>query len=234
MLLAPALVFIAAQKQAQGATVTIGAAEDGFIQSSGVLGLSTGDSDDFVTTSRSGRNNIRQVVYEFDLAGVIPDSATITNARLLLTTAGLLSNTSANSAVDIRLDTYVGDGVVGEDDFDPDEANGGTLVSQGSFPFGTVGNGGVPEGTSLEFILSDLSLLSSVAAADGFIGYRTETNNFATFRIASSESSTLTGPQLEINFEVAEPVPEPLTILGSSTALAMGYLARRRRLARQG
>ncbi|MEM0979247.1 MAG: PEP-CTERM sorting domain-containing protein [Cyanobacteria bacterium P01_H01_bin.58] len=227
-LILPALVLTIAQRRAQAATVTIGAAADGFVQSSDVLGLSTGDAEANIRTSRSGPNNIRQGVYEFDLAGVIPDTGIITSARLLLTTSLLLSNTPNNPTVDIRLDTYVGDGAVSTDDFDADEASGGSLVSQGSFPYGTPANGGTLEGTLLEFVLSDLELLANVAAADGFIGYRTETDDFATFRVASSESSELAGPQLEINFEATEPVPEPLTILGSVTAIGMGIFLKKK------
>lgn len=230
-LLLPTLVFAIAPRRVQAATVTVGAAADGFIQSSGVLGLSTGDAEANIRTSRSGRNNIRQGVYEFDLTGIVPDTATITSAKLLLTTSLLLSNTPINPAVDIRLDTYVGDGVVGTSDFDADEANGGNLVSQGSFPFGTIQDGGTPEGTLLEFVLSDLGLLSSVAATDGFIGYRTETNNFATFRVASSESSEFAGPQLEITFEETAPVPEPLTLLGSVTAIGIGVFLKKKQTA---
>lgn len=68
-----------------------------------------------------------------------------------------------------------------------------------------------------------------------FDAFVTVTGNFteATFGIDRSVGNGGNGIAFEFATVNSEPVPEPLTILGTTAALAMGYVARRRKLGQQ-
>ena len=192
---------------------------DGYVQSSGVLGLSTDDTGTFIGTSRSGGNNIRQAMYEFDLSG-LPDGATIMGASFFLRTSSPISNT--DPTVTVRLDAYIGDGAVTTGDFDALEGAGGNLVDSLVFAQGTAA------GLEVEFVFDDLTTLQAAyESVDQFVGLRTETHNFATFQVHSSENlvNAAFDPSLEITFVVPE--PSAFALIGG--LLALGCVALRRR-----
>ena len=87
---------------------------DGAVQSSGVLGISIQDNESN-RTSRSGGNNVRNAVYEFDLSS-LPADAIITGASFNVTTRLIVSNVG-NNPRDITFVTYAGDGVITEADY---------------------------------------------------------------------------------------------------------------------
>ena len=162
-------------------TTTILLAEvDGAVQSSGALGLSVVD-DEFNATIRSGGSNIRQSVYEFNLAGIGTDR-TVLGAYFEVDTRAV-SNTGTNPVI-LRLDGYIGDGSITVGDFDMGEAAGGTLLSNFSLVVGDSGS------TSLALEILDFSPLQAAITNDeDYFGIRTETDNFAFFQVSSLENT---------------------------------------------
>ena len=204
----------------QSMTVNISAITDGWVQSSGVVGLSTSDSDPMFSTSRSGGNNVRHGVYEFSLA-TIPTGVTITSATLKLTTSRFISNTGGNPG-EISVYGFTGDGSITTADFGTDP-NPAATTSFGSFPSG-VGAGSTPSGSILDFDFSELtSITAANASGSDIMGLRTQTISFVDFQIAAMEHPTLTGPTLEVTY-----IPEPSSVLLLTLAGLAGLKHRRR------
>ncbi len=193
-------------------TVAIPATVDGYVQSSGVLGLSTSATNDevFIDSSMSGENNVRHGIYEFDLADV-PDGATIMAATLQLTTARFISNTGGNPAP-VSIYGYTGDGTISTSDYD---AAAPTIGFQ-ELPLSAA------TGATIDFDFSDLTEISAANNSPGDVfGAGSKTISFVSFRIASLENVNFAPPTLVVTY-----VPEP-----GSTALLlvglMGFLGRR-------
>lgn len=191
--------------------VSIPASVDGYVQSSGVLGLSTSATNDEVNidTSMSGGNNVRYGIYEFDL-GSVPDGSTIVAATLQLTTSRFISNTGGNPAP-VSIYGYTGDGVVSTSDYDGTSPTIAFLES----PTGT-GAGSTPSGTTLDYVFNDLAALTAANNSAGDIfGAGSRTISFVSFRVASLENETFAPPTLVVSY-----VPEP----GSTGLLLLGGL----------
>ena len=204
----------------QSATTSIPAIADGWVQSSGVLGLSTGDTDASFSTSRSGGNNVRHGIYEFSLE-TIPVGAIITGATLQLTTSRFISNTGGTA--DISVYGFTGDGSVTVADFGTDP-NPGDTTSSGSFATGT-GAGSTPTGTTLEFDFTELATINAAnQSGSDFMGLRTQTVNFVDFRIAALENEDFAPPTLEITY-----IPES----GTALLVALGAIIGIRRRVRK-
>ena len=204
---------------APAAVFQLPALADGFVQDSGALGLSSGDSDPTIRTSRSGGSNVRQGMYEFDLSS-LPSGVTILSASFTMTTAGTVSDTDA--AVSLRLDGYTGDGLITVADYDDLEASGGTLIASLDLPVGA----GTPIGSEIVVPLTALAALE-VAFSDPaqIFGIRTETTNFSTFTIHSTETANgaVQVPTLTITT-----IPEPTPSLLASASVALLLLRRKR------
>lgn len=186
---------------------------DADVQSSGVLGISVEDNESN-RTARSGGNNVRNSVYEFDLSS-LPAGAIITKAELSLTTRLIVTNVGSAPA-DVTFVTYAGDGMVTAADYQDNTT--GTVARVESDLVGT------PANTDL---LIDLNVLTDVqAAADGsgLLTIRSQTVNFVTFSVHSLEttSSTAILPVLNITYI---PAPATAALLIASVA----PVARRRR-----
>lgn len=196
-------------------SATIVASEDGFVQYSGSLGYSVGTAEDRIQTSRSSANNVRNGVYEFNLAS-LPAWAVITEAKLLLTTRSLVSNTQPVATVEFY--AFLGDGVV--TDSDHQNITAGTLIATETF---ATGLNGPATGTLIEFEFIDLQpLQDAIDLGADFLTIRSQTFDFTTFQVHSLEtpSSTATVPTLMVSY-----VPEPASL--SLFALGGLLLARR-------
>lgn len=182
------------------AQLTIPAAVDGAVQYSGVLGYSVFTDEPSNRTSMSGGNNVRDAIYEFDLSP-LPDDAVITGAALLLTTSGLVSNTSSTATITFY--GFVGDGAITQDDH-------GNLSADAQIAEQTyaVGGSGPSVGSQLSIALDDIAVLQAALDDEGsdYFGVRSETVSFVTFSVHSleHEESTNVAPQLAITY-----VPEP-------------------------
>lgn len=186
---------------------------DGAVQSSGVLGISIQDNESN-RTSRSGGNNVRNAVYEFDLSS-LPADAIITGASFNVTTRLIVSNVS-NNPRDITFVTYAGDGVITEADYQGNTAGNIARVESGLV--------GAPNGTDLSIALDGIADLQAAVDGSGLLTLRSQTVNFVTFSVHSLET-TFTGvtlPTLSITY-----IPAPAT----AALLLAGVMpaARRRR-----
>ncbi|MEM1422401.1 MAG: hypothetical protein AAGH64_00200 [Planctomycetota bacterium] len=195
------------------------ASADGAVQFSGVLGFEALTDGPSISTRRSGGNNVRHGVFEFDLSS-IPAGATITGATLRLTTAGLISNTGGNPA-DIEFFAWAGDGAVTEGDHGDQPMPEGSLVADESYP----SDGTIPINTLLDIPFDSLAELQGALDADApFLSVRSQTFNFATFNVHSLETdnSAVLRPTL-----VVEYVPSPGGVALAALVSCAG--ARRRR-----
>lgn len=196
-------------------TTLLTAVADGAVQSSGVLGLSL-VNDENNSTTRSGASNIRQSIYEFDLSALSIEANVV--AAYFDFDTRLLANIGTTAV--FRIDGYVGDGIVGTDDFDFLEALGGDLL--GEYSLVTADSTFRP----LSLQLTNLApLQAAITAGEDYYGLRTETNNFATIQVSSLENTY--GDAVPTLRLVLEPVPEPSTI--GLLALGLLGLARRSR-----
>lgn len=194
--------------------VTIPASVDGYVQSSGVLGLSTSatNTETFIGTSMSGGNNVRHGIYEFDL-GAVPDGSTITAATLQLTNSRFVSNTGGNPAP-ISIYGYTGDGLIATSDYD---AAAPTIASQ-TLPLST------PTGSTIDFAFTDFSFVNAANNSGGEVfGAGSKTISFVSFQVASLENGGLAPPTLVVTY-VPEPGSCSLILLGLA-----GVLGRRAR-----
>ncbi len=192
-------------------TATLSPAADGDVVFQGAIGYTVDGTDVRVSTSRSGGNNVRHGVYEFDLAS-LPAGIEVTRARLLLTTASLISNTGATAEVNFL--SFAGDGTITQNDHG--DFTLGTLVAAEVYPTGST----IPVGTTLTIELDDTMLIESIANGDvsGTFGIRSETVNFVTFSIASLENSDQAAPRLVIDY-IPSPGTASLAFLGGITLL---------------
>lgn len=195
-----------------GAAVILTPVADGDVADNGVLGFAVETTDTSLTTQSSGRD--RRSIYEFDLAS-LPSDAFITSATLYLTLAGTLSNVGGEPAT-VTFSGFTGDGVITETDF--------PLISSvaASETFATDMTR-LPIGTTVSISLTDLSSLQAASESAGrYFGIVTDTHNFATFRVNSSEADVVSGlkPQLEVQFVVPEPSRALLFLAGLVTVLA--------------
>lgn len=190
---------------------TIPASVDGDVVYNGVLGFTVDDTDDRVSTSRSGGNSVRNGVYEFSLAS-LPSNATIQSATLKLMTIGLVSNTGPTA--DVGFYGYTGDGAVTDADHELNLA--GTQVAAETYD---TGGAGVPIGTTLEIVLTDLTPLQD-AVGSAYFGIRSQTVNFVTFSVHSLETTNTAAlvPTLEVMY-VPEPSAAMLLGLGATALL---------------
>jgi len=191
------LATIMCSLPAVAASIAVVATEDGAIQSSGALGLSLDVTDEQIRTIRSGPNNIRHGVYEFDLS-VLPAGVLVTAAQLQLEAGGIVSNTSSTSPV--RFVSFVGDGAVTLSDFDTP----GDEQAQPSFASGA---SGVKAGDLLAINLLLPEAIQTMAPSGGFLTIRSETFDFVNFRVRSLESSAVGAmrPTLLVTYSVPEP-----------------------------
>lgn len=214
---AQVVVLLAGIAPGAGAQMTTSllAQVDGEVQYSGVLGYTVLEDNTTVRTSRSGGNNVRHSVYEFDF-GSLPAGAIITSATLKLTTGGILSNTG--TAADVFFYAFEGDGLITESDHG--NITPGIEVAAQTY---LTGSNGPSIGTLLQIPLNDLSALQSVADGGGsFLSIRSQTVNFVTFTIRSLETgvSGTVRPTLEVTYI---PAPASLGLL-----VMAGLYARRR------
>lgn len=207
----------AAALAGESLSVDLLASADGEVQFSGTLGFEAFDANPSLRTARSGGNNVRHAIYEFDLSS-IPAGATVTGATLRLTTFGLISNTQATANIDFF--AWQGDGAITVEDHGDQAMPFGSLIAQEEYDAGA---GGVPSNTLLDIPFDSLSVLQSAIDDNAsFLSVRSETFNFATFQIHSLETtnSAVLRPTL-----VVEYVPTP----GAAALLALGGLAATRR-----
>ncbi|MEZ5384257.1 MAG: DNRLRE domain-containing protein [Prosthecobacter sp.] len=187
------------------AAVILSPTVDGDIDDNGVNGYAIDSSDVRILTQSSGPD-IRGI-YEFDLAS-IPGGSTITGATLSLTLSGTLSNTGGNP-VTVTFYGYTGNGTIEFTDF----LEIASVVATETYPSDS-GNR-PPIGTTFSINLTDLTALQ--AASDSgtrYFGIVTDTHNFATYSIYSSEAAVAEGlkPSLTVNY-VPEPGPGSLVCL---------------------
>ncbi|MEM9737003.1 MAG: VPLPA-CTERM sorting domain-containing protein [Pseudomonadota bacterium] len=139
-------------------------------------------------------------VMEFDLSA-IPDGATINSASVMLTRAGTF-NSSLGSSVIVGLVGYNGDGVVDFNDLD--------AIGTG------MGAVGVLEGdvvATLSIGLTDLAPIEAALLGDLFT-IRVGTGTAQGGVLATSESTTLAGPKLSVDFTPAViPLPASAWLL---------------------
>ena len=198
------------------------ASADGAVQFSGALGFEAITDGPSISTRRSGGNNVRHGVYEFDLSS-IPAGATITGAPLRLTTAGLISNVGNADAV-VEFFAWAGDGAVTEADHGDQPMSAGSLVADETYPSG----GTIPINTLLDIPFDSLAELQGAIDADApFLSVRSETFNFVTFTVHSLETgnSAVLRPTL-----VVEYVPTPGAVALAGLFVCSG-IRRRRSLA---
>ncbi len=194
-------------------TIDLMPTSDADVQSSGVLGVSVEDNESN-RTARSGGNNVRNSVYEFDLSS-LPADAVITGASFNVTTRLIVSNVGS-AAADVTFVTYAGDGVVTTADYQGNTA--GNVAAIASDLVGT------SAGTDVSIALDSLADLQAAVDGSGLLTLRSQTVNFVTFSVHSLET-TFTGvtlPTLSITY-----IPAPAT-----AALLLGGvlpMARRRR-----
>lgn len=192
-------------------SVAIPASVDGDIISQGTLGFTVDDVDDRVITSRSGGNSVRNGVYEFSLAS-LPSNATIQSATLKLMTIGLVSNTGPTA--DLSFYGYTGDGAV----TDADHQLNLTATQVATETYNT-GGSGVPIGTTLDIVLTDLTPLQD-AVGSAYFGIRSQTVNFVTFSVHSLETTNTAAlvPTLEVMY-IPEPSAAMLLTMGALTLI---------------
>ena len=195
---------------------------DGHAQSSGANGITVDDTQTTIATFRSGGNNIRNGILEFDLspysAGTVVESATL---EFELTAA--LTN-PVSTTLDLKVGQYIGNLVVDTGDFEDFGNFTGDIVT-----FDRTTNGGPGVGDVISINLNPLVIQSIIddPSLDS-LGIRTATQSFANIQFLSNEGAALNGglaPTLTLS------VPEP----GSLAVVAfggVGLLVRRRRHAR--
>lgn len=200
----------------QAQTTILPAAVDGAVQSSGVLGLTVIDGGERNDTLRSGGNNIRQSIYEFDFSS-IASNRVIEEAYLEFDTRTVFN---IGGVAVFRIDGFVGDGVITTSDFDVFEAGGGTNLSD------LLLVGADSSFESLSLALTDFTpLQDAITNGDNFYGLRTETNNFATIQVSSLENTVgAAAPSLRL---VLTPIPEP-SVMSLAFLGCLGLFARRR------
>lgn len=149
-----------------------------------------------------------RAVIEFDLSSVPTDIAIDTLTFDFRTTAF----TSSSNTVTIF--GYIGDGVVSLDDATV------KATSLGSYNVQSLGLG-------QQSVPLEASLLQPLLSQSSFLGLRLQgTDPTVNTSIASLENNS--PPTLTVQFQnEPEAVPEPLTILGSATAIGFGVLLKR-------
>jgi hypothetical protein len=212
-LLAAALLCTALASSA--ATVALSPTVDGFVEFNGSLPNSPDLDASFTATRRDGVNNVRNAIYEFDLAS-IPDGSTIDAVRLYLTLSSPIVNSAGGNA-SITFVGYAGDGAVTAADHQNTTA--GTTLTTQNFAVGTVA------GTLLEIDLgaAGSSLIESLLLGD-LLTMRTQTVDGVTFNVASLEHATLASALLVVDYT---PIPVPAA-LGLFAPAIFGLWAGRR------
>lgn len=213
--LAAALLCTAVASSA--ATVDLTPTVDGHVDFNGGTAFAVFDTGNFTITHRDGINNVRNAVYEFDLAS-LPDGSTIDAVRLYLTLNSAIQNTAGGNA-SITFSGYAGDGAVTVADHQNTTA--GTTLTSKEFVVGTLA------GTLLEIDLgaASLSLIENLLPSD-LLTVRTHTVDGVTFNIASLENGAGRAPALL----VIEYTPVPLPgALGLFVPALVGLWASRRR-----
>ena len=203
-------------------TASLTAAADGDIKTFGGVSI---DTTDFIVSVQSSGANETWGILEYDLSS-IPDTATITSARLRLETFGLLTNV-CDAPVTVDFYAFDGDGTVGLGD----ESAGGTLVASEIYPSGTVGAGGTPANSLLDIDFLTLTEVEDAVtgATSDFLAIRLDTINFATFRVYSTENAGgFLAPTLEINYEADVVDAQSPLLLFAGGLLAIRLLRKRR------
>ncbi|MEX2479331.1 MAG: hypothetical protein WD928_00575 [Gammaproteobacteria bacterium] len=204
-----------------GANLSLAPNADGYVQFNGPLGYELNTTSSVLGTVRSGANNVRNSVYEFDL-GAIPNTATIDAVSLFITTSQTISNTSGSEA-SVSFVGFAGDGVVSSTDHQNETA--GSALTTEAYAVGTA------SGTLLQIDLGSagVDLVQSLLGSD-LLTLRTQTVDFVTFNIASLEHPSLAAAALSIDYT---PIPLP-GALGLFAPAAFGLWMRRRRASIQG
>ena len=202
---------------AQTFTTSFTTIDDGRIQSSGVLGETLFTDDLWISTLRSGGNNISVGLFEFDLS-TIPAGSVITGADILLRTSSLVSQIGTNPAP-VSFMAFSGNGMLDLLDFDAVA----TLLAE-------IDLRGTSNNTDLVIAAGSLTpfqnALDDTDSTD-FVTLRTETVNFVTFQVDSLEATAADAlpARLRLTYTtVPEPASALLCVIGG-----LGLMARRKR-----
>lgn len=197
-----------------GANLSLSPNVDGYVQFNGVIGYEVNTDSSVLGTVRSGANNVRNSIYEFDL-GAIPTTATIDAVSLFVTTSQTISNVGSQASVSFV--GFAGDGAVTIADHE--NTTTGTALATEVYAVGTA------SGTLLEIDLGSagVGLVQSLLGS-ALLTLRSQTVDFVTFNVASLEHPSLAGAALSIDYT---PIPLPGT-LGLFAPAVLGLCARRR------
>lgn len=173
----------------------ISASSDGFVQHSGSNGRSAATDSTEISTRRSGGNNIRHGLFEFDLRELyFPAGASIQSAFLQFELTQLISNTQDEA--EVAFYGYASDGVLDVSDFDTPSASDVNRVATEIFPARSLSPS---VGTLLTVEFDHLaSLTDALTQGERYFTVRSETVNFVTFEVGALENVTTVPPSLVI------------------------------------
>ena len=166
---------------------------DGQIHRAGTQAATVDSVANTIQTSKSG-SNIHNGAYLFDFSSV-PENYTVESADFQVTLSLQISNTASTAGVEFH--GFASDTTIQPIDFDSPVSTVGSLLAGETF---AAGGGNNLQDTELTIALDADKMQRVVDGSNDFFMLRSETVNFVTFQVHSSENTSgFAAPSLILN-----------------------------------